>query len=117
MQALMLKDGMILNGTRTTNGTVITIPANSMFNGSIAISASITLAGTATPRVTVAGLNSQPEAGAIVHQIAVAGLLAGIGSGGAPIDVIIKTGANPVTLEFNTGGASIASVTVNGYLV
>lgn len=117
MQSLMLKDGMILNGTRTTNGTVITIPPNSMFNGSIAISASITLAGSATPRVTVAGNNAQPAAGSIVHQVAVAGLLAGIGSGGTPIDVAIKTGSDPVTLEFNTGGASIASVTINGYLV
>lgn len=117
MQALMLKDGMILNGTRTTNGTIVTIPANSFFNCSIAISASITLAGTATPRVTIAGANAQPIDGSIVHQIAVAGLLAGIGSGGAPIEAVIKTGANPVDLVFNTGGASIASVTVNGYLV
>jgi hypothetical protein len=117
MQALMLKDGMILNGTRTTNGTILTIPPNSMFNGSIAISASITLAGSATPRVTVAGTNVQPTAGSIVHQVAVAGLLAGIGSGGTPIDCIVKTGAEAATLEFNTGGASVATVTINGYLV
>jgi len=117
MQALMLKDGMILNGTRTTNGTILTIPPRSMFNGTIAISASITLAGSATPRVTVAGNTVEPPAGAIVHQVAVAGLLAGIGSGGTPIDCVIKTGAEAATLEFNTGGASAASVTINGYLV
>lgn len=117
MQPLMLKDGMILNGTRTSNGTILTIPPNSMFNGSCAISGSITLAGSATPRVTTAGNTVQPAAGSIVHQVAFAGLLAGIGSGGTPQQLAIKTGSEAATLEFNTGGASIASVTINGYLV
>jgi len=117
MNILMLKDGKILNGTRSTNGTILTIPPNSFFNGSCAISGSITLAGSATPRVTVAGNAVEPAAGAIVHQVAFAGLLAGIGSGGTPQELIIKTGAEAATLEFNTGGASIASVTINGYLV
>ena len=117
MQQLMLKDGMILNGARTTNGTILTIPPNSFFNGSCAISGSITLAGSATPRVTTAGATVQPAQGAIVHQVAFAGLLSGIGSGGTPQELIIKTGAEAATLEFNTGGASVASVTINGYLV
>lgn len=117
MQSLMLKDGKILNGTRTSNGTIVTIPPNSMFNGSISISGSITLAGSATPRVTVAGNTVEPAAGAIVHQTAFAGLLAGIGSSGTSVDCVIKTGAEAATLVFDTGGASIASVTINGYLV
>jgi hypothetical protein len=117
MQPLKLKDGMIICGTRTTNGTIITIPPNSFFNGSCAISGSITLAGSATPRVTVAGSNVEPIQGTIVHQVAFAGLLAGIGSGGTPQTIIVKTRAEAATLEFNTGGATIASVTINGYLV
>lgn len=117
MQQLMLKDGKILNGTRTTSGTVLAIPPNSMFNGSIAISGSITLAGSATPRVTVAGNTVEPAAGSIIHQVAFAGLLSGIGSTGNSVECVVKTGAEAATLEFNTGGASIASVTINGYLV
>lgn len=117
MIPVMLKDGRILNGTRTTSGTILTIPPNSMFTGSIAISGSIAVAGSATPRVTIAGNAVEPAAGAIVHQIAFAGLLAGIGSGGAPQNVVVKTGAESATLEFNPGGATIASVTVNGYLI
>lgn len=117
MQPLMLKDGKILCGTRSANGTVITIPPNSFFNGSCAISGSITLAGSATPRVTVAGNTVEPVAGTIVHQVAFAGLLSAIGSGGAAQQIIVKTGAEPATLEFNTGGATVASATINGYLV
>src|SRR5690349_8181947 len=117
MQALNLKSGMILNGTRTTNGTILTIPPNSMFNGTIAISASIAIAGSATPHVTVTGATVEPAQGSIVHQVAVAGLVAGIGSGGTPIDCVIKTGAQSATLDFDTGGATIATVTINGYLV
>lgn len=117
MQSLMLKDGKILCGTRSTNGTILTIPPNSFFNGSCAISGSITLAGSATPRVTVVGNTVEPVAGTIVHQVAFAGLLSGIGSGGTPQELLVKTGAEAATLVFDTGGATIASVTINGYLV
>ncbi len=117
MQPLMLKDGKILNGTRTSNGTILTIPPNSQFNGTIAISGSITLVGSATPRVTVSGNTVEPVSGSIIHQVAFAGLLSAIGSGGTPIECTIKTGAESANLVFNTGGASAASVTINGYLV
>ena len=117
MNQLMLKDGKILCGSRTTNGTIVTIPPNSFFNGMCAISGSITLAGSATPRVTVVGNTVEPAGTTVVHQIAFAGLLSGIGSGGTPQEIIVKTGAESATLVFDTGGASVAAVSINGYLV
>lgn len=117
MQALVLKDGKILNGTRTTSGTILTIPPNSFFNGSCSISGSVTIAGSATPRVTVVGNTVEPAGNSIVHQVAFAGLVASVGSGGTPGELIIKTGSESATLEFNTGGASLATVTINGFLI
>lgn len=115
--SVMLKSGMILNSTRTSNGAMITIPANSMFNGSCFIGGSITLAATATPRVVVNGTGAEPTNGAIVHQLSLSGLALATITGSGTVKVWVRTGDNPVTLDFNTGGASSATATINGYLV
>lgn len=117
MIAVLLNDGRVLNGSATASGTLITIPANSTFTGDAFISCGMTGVGTGRPRITVSGAGASPSDGSIIHQVTVAGLLNVASASSGTIEIIVKTGANPVTLEFNTGSASAASAIVNGFLV
>lgn len=110
--------GDILCSTRTTTGTIITIPAGRAWSGNIFISASVTSLTTATPRVSVSGANAEPADTTIIHQLSVSGLAAVATHGEGVSEVIVRAPAgNSVTLEFNTGGATSASVSVTGFLL
>lgn len=117
MIAVMLSDGRVLNSTVGATGTMLTIPANSTFTGDAFICASIAVAGTARPRIEVSGTGGSPQNGAILHQLAISGLALATVVASGTIEIIVKTGENPVTLTFNSGGASSASATINGFLV
>lgn len=119
MIAAMPSAGDIRINTRTTNGTCVTVPAGRIFCGEIAISGSISVAGTGTPRVTLnaGGTGVEPAAGTIVHQVAVSGLLSIVGNNSERIEVIIRAGDADATLDFNTGGAGTASCTVSGFFL
>lgn len=119
MIAAMPSAGDIRIATRSSNGTTITIPAGRVFCGEIAISGSISVLGTGTPRVTLNGGGSgvEPAAGTVVHQVVVSGLLSIVGNNSERIEVIIRAGNANATLDFDTGGAGQASVTVSGFFL
>lgn len=117
MISVQLSDGRVLNSTVSNTGDMITVPANSTFTGDAFICASVTAATTARPRIVISGAGGSPADGAIVHQLAVSGLLNVSASVSGTIEIIVKTGANPLTLTFNAGGATGASATINGFLV
>ncbi len=103
-------------GERTTTGTILTIPAGSVWCGDIQISASISLAATATPRVTTAGTNVAP--GGVISRLSLTGLaLVTITDSNTITAIVMAPPENSVTLEFNTGGASSASVVCNGVIL
>lgn len=108
--------GRIRNGSRTTSGTIVTVPANHVLNATIFMAASISVAGSARPTVTVAGTGGEPGDGAILHQLAMSGLALSTIVDHASMDVVVRANGTPLTLEFNTGGATMASVVVNGYV-
>ena len=117
MIAAMLSDGRVLNSTVTATGTMLVIPANSMFTGDAFISAAMTIAGSGRPRIEISGTGGSPQDGAVIHQLSVTGIaLATVASSGT-IEILVKTGVNPVTISFNSGGASSASATINGFLI
>lgn len=116
MRALNPGMGRIRNGSRTTNGTILTIPANHVLNATILLSASISVAGSVRPNVTVAGTGGDPVDGSVLHQLSLSGLALTTIVDNAQMDVVVIAGVNPLTLEFNTGGATMASVVVNGYV-
>jgi len=110
--------GNILCNTRTSTGTLITIPAGAVWSGDIMISASIAAAATGTPRVSVVGTNAEPATGTIVHQLSMTGLALSTVTDSCMIEVVVRAPeGNAVTLEFNTGGATSASATVNGFIL
>lgn len=115
--ARLLKRGMIVAGSRTSDGVIVTIPANSMFNGQVFLTGSQALAGTARPRVTVVGVDCDPADQTVVHQLSMSGLALTTITTGYAVDVLVKTGASPATLNLTVDGASSASASVNGFLV
>src|SRR5262245_37345489 len=119
MIAAMPSVGDIRINTRTSTGTSVTIPAGRIFCGEIAISGSVSVAGTATPRVTLngGGTGVEPAAATIVHQVVVSGLLSIVGNNSERIEVIIRAGDADATLDFNTGGAGSASCTISGFFL
>jgi len=117
MYAYTMNPGDVVCGSRTTAGTIITIPAGRQWCGSIMISASATTAGTATPTVTVTGTNASPANGTVVNRLSITGLALSTVADSAMIDLIAFAPAgNDVTLEFATGGAASAAVVANGFL-
>lgn len=111
--------GDVRNGSRTTTGTILTIPAGHAFTGNIQISASVGVAATATTSVTLAGGGTgiEPAAGAVLCRLSLGGLALTTVNSNAYQEVLILAGDADATLEFNTGGATSASVTVNGTLL
>lgn len=111
--------GEIRNGSRTTTGTIVTIPAGRTLTANIQISASISVAGTATTNVSIAGGGTgvEPAAASVLCRLSIAGLALNTVTSNAYQEILVVAGDADATLEFNTGGASSASVTVNGFLL
>lgn len=115
--AHLLKRGMIIAGSRSSDGVIVTIPANSMFNGQVFLTGSQALAGLARPRVTVVGVDCDPGNGTIVHQLSMSGLALTTITTGYAVNILVKTGSAEATLNLTVDGASSASASVNGFLV
>jgi len=107
----------IVCNSRTTTGTLITIPAGKWYTGTLTVTAAVAVAGTSAPTVTTSGTNASPAAGTIVGRHSVTGLLAAAAAGSSTTDVIILApDENDVTLEFTAGAAGSSSATINGYI-
>lgn len=108
-----------LGGKATTNGgTLITIPANSVWHGSVTLSALGDSAGTFYPDVTVQGATADPVAGTPVISVlsfgAVVGLVPEVTTG-STADVIVFAGSSPATLQLNLNSTTAAVATAIGY--
>ncbi len=107
----------IICGTRTTTGTLVTIPAGKWYTGNISMTASVALAGASAPTVATAGTNVAPAAGTVIARCDSAGLLASASSNSSYQEIIVLAPSeNDVTLEFTAGANGVSSATVNGYI-
>lgn len=107
----------VLCGSRTTAGTVLTIPANSTWTADLLISASVTAAATGSPTLTINGTDVGPSGGAVVHRLSITGLALTTVTDSAYISVLVVTGNAAATLDFALGGASSAACVANGVLL
>lgn len=106
----------IVNGSRTTTGTILTVPAGLQWNGQILLTASVAVAGTSAPTVTTAGTDVAPASGSVVHRLSVTGLALTTVVDSATIDVVVRAPeGNSVTLEFTAGASGTSTVVANGY--
>lgn len=107
----------IMCGTRTTTGTVITVPAGSWYTGSVMLSASVSVAGNSSPTVTVNGTNAAPAAGTVVARINLVGLALSTVADSCYIDILVKApDENSVTIDFTAGASGTSSVSINGFI-
>jgi hypothetical protein len=117
------------NGTTTSNGgTLLTVPANSTWNGCITLSASLASgtgsasAASAAPSITVNGSGGNYADGDAITKLQLntpAQLLGALSGTVCHGDVMIpkinvQAGANQITLILNTGGATAACGTSIG---
>lgn len=107
----------IVSGSRSTTGTVLTVPAGMQWSGSVLLTASVAVAGTSAPQVTTAGTNVAPASGSIVHRLSVTGLALTTVVDSATLEVVVRAPSeNDVTLEFTAGASGTSTVTANGFL-
>jgi len=122
----------ILDGNATADAaTIITIPQNRIWVGSVTLSAAVVIAAGASPavnalpNVTTTGASATPAAGAVVLGLAISlpANLAGSVTGDGANDVVtiwpvtVYAGATAAaTLKLNFNSASAASATAVGYL-
>lgn len=107
----------IMAATRTTTGTMITIPAGKWYTGNVSMSATVSVAGASNPVVTVNGTNAAPAAGTVVTRLNLAGLALSTISDTIETEIILLAPAeNDITLDFTAGANGTSSATVNGYI-
>lgn len=107
----------ILNGARSTTGTILTVPAGMQWSGDVYLTASVSVAGTCAPQVTVSGADAVPASGSIVHQLSVTGLaLTTVGDSGMTEVIVRAPEGNSVNLVFTAGASGSSTVTANGVL-
>jgi hypothetical protein len=111
-----------INGSAlATTAGVVTIPAGRYFSVDIQLSANVTVAGAATPRVTwtttSTGGTASPATGATVARLDLSGLALVSVQSDTVIEFSGYSGNNGGTLDFNIGGASGASCVINGFML
>jgi hypothetical protein len=108
----------IICGSRTTTGTLITIPAGKWYTGNLQITASAAVAGTSAPTVTTAGTDVAPAAGQVISRLTINGLALTTVADSIETEIIILAPPeNDVTLEFTAGANGTSSATVNGFTI
>jgi hypothetical protein len=103
--------------TRTTSGTLVTVPAGRSYNGDLCISATVAVAGASNPVVTVNGTNAAPADGTVVGRVNLAGLALTTTSEAVTVGVIVKAPpGNDITIDFTAGANGTSSATLNGFI-
>lgn len=110
----------VLVGTASTdNGIMITIPANRTWVGSVALSASLTVAtGTSSsPNIVTTGSTASPAANTVVAQLALTSTVAANLADSVTIPLTVVAGTSAATLTLKFGGATSAAGTASGQLL
>lgn len=108
----------MVGGTRTTTGTLVTVPAGRWLTADITLSAAVGVAGSSSPTVTVQGAGAAPASGAILHRVDCTGLLGSAAGVAANKEILVRAPeGNSITLEFTAGASGTSSVSFNGYFI
>lgn len=106
----------IVGASRTATGTLVVIPAGRTFRGSLSLSASVPLAGTGSPTISVTGAGAVPTG--TIYQIISSGLaLSATATSGDLADVYIYGGSAGATVTFTQGASGSSSGQISGRLL
>ena|SRR5258706_186925 len=107
----------ILCSTRTTTGTMITVPAGRGYTGDLVLSAAVSVAGTSIPTVAVNGTNAVPAAGSVIARINLTGLALTTVNDSATFPIVVYAPPeNSITIDFTAGATGTSSASLNGFL-
>lgn len=100
----------ILASTATSSGTLLTIPAGTLFSGDLTLVASSAVLGTSTVTVSTAGTNVAPAAG-VIARLSLSGLATAVAADSYTTEIVVKAPPeNSVTLTLSVSGTGSASV-------
>lgn len=106
----------LVGASRTTTGTLVTIPANRVFMGSLSLSASVSLAGNSQPNISAAGTGVAPTG--TLHQIIAVGLaLTTVATSNTIGNVYIFGGSAGATVTFTQGATGVSTGQIAGRLL
>lgn len=108
----------IIGASRTTTGTLVTIPANRVFYGQVSLSGSISVAGNCQPTISVSAVGSGVSPIGTIHQIGVTGLaLVAVANANTMGNVYIHGGTAGATVTFTAGSSGNSSGQITGRLL
>jgi hypothetical protein len=106
----------IIGASRTTTGTLVTIPTGRTFRGSLSVSCTIAAVGTSSPTIATSGAGVVPTG--TLLQINATGLLASAVANSNTInDCYIFGGSAGATVTFTVGAAGTSSGQIAGRLL
>jgi len=106
----------IVGASRTTTGTLVTIPANRTFHGAVSLSCSVSLAGNSQPSISVSGAGAVPTG--TIHSIIAVGLaLTTVANSNTISDVYIFGGSAGATVTFTQGATGTSTGQITGRLL
>lgn len=118
MIAIFPSPDSIRSATRDTAGTLVTVPAGTVFICDIYLGVSMTVAGNTTAAVSVNGAGADPVDGSIAHRVSLDGLALSVAEQSGTIECIVRAPAeNDVTLDLAITGAGNVTCTVNGIIL
>lgn len=106
----------LVGASRTTTGTLVTIPTGRTFMGSLSLSCSITVAGNSQPNIASSGAGVLPLG--TLHQIVAAGLALSTATNSNTIDnLYIYGGSAGATVTFTQGASGTSTGQIAGRLL
>lgn len=106
----------IVGASRTSTGTLYTVPAGRTFKGSLSLSCSISVAGNNQPSISVSGASAAPSG--TIHQIIAIGLaLTAVTNSNSMGDVYIYGGSGGATVTFTAGASGTSTGQIAGRLL
>lgn len=106
----------LVGASRTTTGTLVTIPAGRTFNGAVSLSCSVSVAGNSQPSISVSGAGALPSG--TIHQIIAVGLaLTVVANSNTQSNVWIYGGTGGATVTFTQGATGTSTGQITGRLL
>lgn len=95
---------------------MVTVPPGKWYTGNVLLSASVTVAGTSAPTVTVNGTGAAPASGTVLARLNVVGLALTTICDSVSTEILVYADTDPITIDFTAGAAGTSSASINGYI-
>lgn len=106
----------LVGASRSTTGVLVTIPAGRIFEGSVSLSASVSVLGNSQPTISISGTGALPSG--TIHSIIVVGLaLTALCNSNTQSNVFIFGGTGGAAVTFTQGASGTSTGQITGRLL